>query len=84
MEGGILQNESSGDLLNDVEEVQELIDRELAIVKVLLNASSSASVLEQDDVCLLMRDCYDRMDKAKEILDRIWKAIPNTTREMVQ
>ena len=84
MEDETIQNEESLDLIDLVERLTEVIDRENATVNVLLSASSTADRLEQDHVCLIMRDCCERMAEAKEYLDRIWKAIPNIRKAMVQ
>jgi hypothetical protein len=59
--------------LTEIEDLRELIEREGASVGILLLAASGDSAIETDEVCLFMRDCCDRMEKAKELLDRIEK-----------
>lgn len=59
--------------LTEIEALRELIEREWASVRILLLAASGDSVVETDEVCLFMRDCDDRMEKAKDILDRLEK-----------
>lgn len=59
-----------GNAITEIETLTELIDRERASVRILLIAASGDSV-DSDDVCLLMRDCFDRVEKMETSINRL-------------
>jgi hypothetical protein len=63
--------EKVGNTLKEVENLTELIEREKASVTVLLMAASGHSIVDTDDVCLIMRDSCERLEKMETSLGRI-------------
>ena len=69
------KSDKKGDALTEIENLQELIDREKASVLILLSAASGYDRLEEDVVCMTMRDSHDRVEKMDESLKRLERAV---------
>jgi hypothetical protein len=57
--------------IKEIEDLQELVERERASVRLLLSVASGEDQLEDDDVIMTMRDSCERIDKMWTSLERL-------------
>ncbi len=60
-------------IMTEIENLQELIDREEASMSILLSSASGHDQIENDDIVMLTRDSLDRVEKMEESLNRLEK-----------
>jgi hypothetical protein len=69
------QPTKKGNTLTEIEKLKELIEREKASVSILLSAASGHDRLEEDNVVMIMRDSYDRIEKMEKSLEQIGEMV---------
>jgi len=69
------QIDKKGKMVSEVEDLQELVDREGASLSILLSAASGDDQIEEDDIVMITRDSLDRVEKMKESLERLDKLV---------
>ena len=67
--------DKKGNAFTEIENLKELMEREKASVRILLSSASGHDRVEEDDVVMTMRDCYDRVEKMEKSLERIGELI---------
>lgn len=60
-----------GKIMTEIEDLTELIEREKAVVRLLLSVASGEDQLEDDDVIMTMRDSFERVEKMMASVNRL-------------
>jgi len=64
-----------GKAITEIETLQELVEREKAVVRILLSVASGEDQLEEDDVVMTMRDSFERIEKMETSLEHLGELV---------